>query len=161
MSSWVVEGFDTTFTQPFVVFEKMIMNKFFFKIMKKGTINSSASFTFTLLDGSTTLFTETIGAAQVNAVSADNYYSNFSVSCPGIILNTNVDGTSKSYTWSFSSSDYTPILDSEGTPENNSLGLCKRQRDDEQIRLSDNYTVTDPREQAQQTPLFIEYEVLQ
>ena len=66
MSSWVVEGFDTTFTQPFVVFEKMIMNKFFFKIMKKGTINSSASFTFTLLDGSTTLFTETIGAAQVN-----------------------------------------------------------------------------------------------
>lgn len=160
ISSWVVEGFNNTFTASFNVFEKMIMSKFFFKVMKKGTINTNATFTFTLLDGSAVLFTETITATQVNAVSTDNYYSNFNISCPGIILNTNADGTAKGYTWSFSSANYTPTTNSDGNATDNSFGICKRQRDDEQIRLSNDYTVTDQREQAQQTPLFIEYEVL-
>ena len=177
MSSWVTEDFDSSFIQEITVTEKMIVDFISLKVMKAGTINSNAIFTIELFNsddagtGFNLLTNEpqaTITAEFLNAAFTEsNYRANYNLNCPGLVLNTNLDGTPKVYLFRFSATNYTPILgtvnNTPNIPINNTFGICKRQADDNSINLTGSYpTGFDTLGlQAIIDPLHIEFGVLE
>ena len=184
MSSWVVEDFNETFSQQFTVVEKMIVDFISIKLMKAGTINPSAVFTikffnsedgsgFNLLgDNSDAILTadtvNNVPASQIPLIATEpNYRANYNIRCPGLVLNTNLDGTPKKYFMEFIGENYSPTPGMRNNvadvPIDNSLGVCRRQADDNSINLSGPYpTGFDTLGlQAIIDPLHIEFGVLE
>lgn len=149
MSTWVCNDFDEEFNQTFTISRITSFNALRIKVLKIGTVNSSATFTFKILDGTDELFSQTITSDFINANLPDNGdRADLVFEIDSFVLNRNINNTGKDYILNFTSSGYTTTTTSR-------FMVCKRQEDDKAVPIA-GATATNINNKALEAPIFFE-----
>ena len=150
MSTWVCDDFDEPFEQTFSIGRITSFNALKIKCLKIGTVNSTATFTFQITDGSDILFNQTITADFINTnLSNNGDRADLVFEIDSFVLNHNVDDSEKEYKLKFLSANYI-------TSENSRFMVCRRQAEDVAVPITGPIVTAIGGNRALSMPIFFE-----
>ena len=150
MSTWSCQDFDATVTQDFNISDLTYLTKFSFKVIKIGTINSSAIFKVRILDGSREMLSQTFSAGDINTITGAGVRTDVNVDCANLLLTQSGDGSVHTYTLEFSATSYTSSTSSQ-------LLLVRRAFGDNVLTITGLPSDFPDGELANAYPIFIEF----
>ena len=150
MSTWVCNDFDEPFEQTFSIGRLTSFDSMRIKVLKIGTVNSTATFTFEIEDGDQILFTHTIDADFINNNLLDNgNRADLVFDIDSFVLNHNIDDSDHEYKLKFLSENYT-------TSENSRFMVCRRQAEDVAVPITGDIRTAIDGNRALEMPIFFE-----
>ena len=149
MSTWVCDDFDQPFNQTFQISRITSFDSLRIKVLKAGTINAGATFTFKINDNGNTIFDQTITADFINTNLTDNGdRADLVFSIDSFVLLNDIDDTAHDYVLNFTSSGYV-------SSANSRFLICRRQEDDTAVPIIGTLAST-PEARAVEQPIFFE-----